>query len=395
MPNGEYKESKEYGWHEERKRGELIALHFNSGVSVYFKSYEQKITALQSGSVDALFCDEELPVDYYEELMFRISATDGYFHMVFTATLGQDFWRRAMEPGENEKEELPQAHKRTVSLYDAMFYEDGTASHWTKEKIAQVRARCSTEAEVQKRVYGQFIVIGGRKYESFDIKKHLVAKHHIPSSWLVYCAADHGSGGTNGHPAALCYVAVRPDFRAGRAFLGWRGDNIVTTPGDVVQKHIELKKENKVQVTRQFYDWGSKDFFNIAQGMGETFEKAEKSHEIGEDVINTLFKNNMLLIYEDDELVKLAGELATLKKLTAKNKAKDDFADALRYAVTKIPWDWSFITGEPSDMDEKPEEPKSAQAREIDERRQAFEDGNDAEQARIDDEFDELNDLYG
>lgn len=395
LPKGEMKKDPYYGWEVERKNGDIIAIHFNSGVHVYFKTYAQNASALQSGTCDAIFCDEELPVDLYEELMFRISASAGYFHMVFTATSGQDFWRRCLEPEGDEKEELPDALKLVVSLYEAMEYEDGTKSHWTIEKIKMVEARCSTHNEVLKRVFGKFIVLGGRKYEEFDIKRHLKKKHPVPSTWLIYVGADIGSGGAEGHKAALCYVAVSPDFRQGRVFLGWRGpENVVTTAGDVVQKHIDLKKEHKLTITQQFYDWASVDFYNIATRLGEPFEKAEKSHDIGENFLNTLFKNNMLYIYEDEELVKLAGELATLKKTTNKRQAKDDFSDALRYAVTRIPWDWTAITGAPVETDEKPEEQLTEIQRQVKERRQAFSDENETERLRIEDEFNEWNEAY-
>jgi len=405
LPKGEMKNDPYYGWKEERKKGELVAIHFNSGVHVYFKTYGQNVTALQTGTCDAIFCDEELPINLFDELMLRISASDGYFHMVFTATLGQDEWRRAMEPTEDEvksgKEFLPQAFKQTVSLYDAMKYEDGTPSHWTLEKIKKVENRCSTQNEVLKRVWGKFIILGGRKYEAFDIKRHVKTKHPIPAGWLIYEGADVGGGKSSdedkkdSHKAAICFVAVSPDYRKGRVFLGWRGDNETTTAGDVFVRHQKLVKDNKITVTRKFYDWGSKDFGTIATRAGDAFEAAEKSHEIGEEVINTLFKNDMLFIYEDEELMKLAGELASLKKNANKRTAKDDFSDALRYAVTKIPWDWTAITGSASDLDEKPEEPLTPMQREIKERREAFETQNNEEAQRIQDEFDEWNDAYG
>jgi len=398
LPRGDMKKDPYYGWREERKSGHIIALHFNSGVHVYFKTYAQDSKFLQSGTCDAIFCDEELPFAHYSELMFRISSSNGYFHMVFTATLGQDEWRRAMEPTEEEIEEgkefLPEAYKRTVSLYEAQTYMDGTPSHWSVERINQVIARCSTTMEIEKRVFGKFILLGGRKYESFDMKRHMRPKHPIPKNWLIYAGADIGGGGKSSHKSALCYVAVRPDYRAGRVFLGWRGDGIVTTAGDVVLKHIELVKEHKLTLTQSHYDWGSKDFGEIASRMGEPFEKAEKSHEIGEDVLNTLFKNDMLLIYEDEELVKLGGELATLKKTGAKKDAKDDFADALRYCVTKIPWDWSFLTGAEGEKEETPEAPKSDMERQIAERRKAFDEEGENELRRIESEFDEWNEAY-
>lgn len=412
LPKGEMKDDPYYGWKVEQKKGDVIAIHFNSGVHVYFKTYAQNAAALQTGTCDALFCDEELPIELFDELMFRVSASEGYFHMVFTATLGQEEWRLAMEPTDEEvesgKEFLPQAHKQTVSLYDAMIYEDGTPSHWTLQKIKAVEALCSTHNEVLKRVYGHFIVLEGRMFPSFDIKRHMKPKHPIPSSWLIYEGVDIGAGGVQGeknesgnkkaesHKSAICFIAVRPDYRAGRVFLGWRGDNIDTTAGDVFLKHQEMVKDNKLNITQKWYDWGNADFGKIAERAGDPFEKAEKSHEIGIGALNTLFKNDMLLIYEDPELAKLVSELGTLKVTGAKNKKKDDFADALRYGVAKIPWDWSFLTeGQDKYQEPSPEKELSPMEREIHERRKAFEQETDKEKERLQDEFDEWNEYYG
>jgi phage terminase large subunit-like protein len=93
LPRGKFKDDPVYGWKEEKKQGDIVAIHFNSGVHIFFKTYSQNAEDLQSGTCDAIFCDEELPEELYE-LIARLNATDGYIHMVFTATLGQDFWRR-------------------------------------------------------------------------------------------------------------------------------------------------------------------------------------------------------------------------------------------------------------------------------------------------------------
>lgn len=407
LPKGEMKDDPYYGWSAETKKGDVVAIHFNSGVHVYFKTYAQNVTALQTGTCDAIFCDEELPIDLFDELMLRISASDGYFHMVFTATLGQEEWRLAMDPTDDEiaegKEFLPQANKQTVSLYDAMLYEDGTESHWTLEKIKKVEARCSTHQEVLKRVYGKFIVLEGRKYPTFDFKRHMKPKHEIPQNWLVYCGVDVGAGNDaaeasnkKAHKSAIVFIAVRPDYRAGRVFLGWRGDQERTTAGDVFSKYLLMKKDVRQPIVGRRYDWGSADFGTIAQRNQEPFEKADKSHEKGEEVLNTLFKNDMLFIYEDPELQKLAGELGSVKKDGLKKNKKDDFSDALRYAASTIPWDWSFLSNQKSEyQDEKPEEPLTELQKEINARRKGFEDDQEAEQQRIEDEFDEWNDAYG
>lgn len=397
LPKGKMKSDPKYGWKEVKEDGHITGIVFNSGIRLYFKTYTQSVSALQTGTVFALFADEEMPMDLYDELIFRISASDGFFHMVFTATLGQDFWRRALEPKKNEEEALPTAFKQTVSLYDAMFYEDGSPSHWDLEKIENVKARCKNEDEVNKRVYGRFILIGGRKYSEFDASRHVKPAHKLPKEWLVYEGVDIGSGGEEGHPAAICFIAVRPDFRAGRIFAGWRGDGIVTDNSAIVRKHIEIKKEHNLIPIAQFYDWASKDFFIVAQGMGENFLPAEKSHDIGEDILNTLFKNDMLLVYEDEEreLSKLVVELLTLKADENKRSAKDDFTDALRYSVTKVPWDFSWIIGNKKDREETPEQPKSFMQQQIDERRKAFDDSTEQGNADLNEEFAEWNELAG
>jgi hypothetical protein len=395
LPRGEFKEHPVYGWKAEIKNKEIFAIYFNSGVSVFFKSYAQDTQALQTGTCDAIFCDEELPLEHYEELLFRLSASDGYFHMVFTATLGQEFWRLVMEAGEKEVEKLPEAFKQTISMFECMFYEDGTPSHWTKEKIQMVINRCSTHNEVLKRVYGRFLIDDtGKKYPQFNVKKNMAPEMKIPSDWFIYAGADYGSGGERGHKSALCFVAVRPDFQRGYAFLGWRGDGVETTAGDVVDKLREMKRTYKIECAAQYYDHGCKDMEIIATRMGEPLEKADKAHDKGEQVMNTLFKYNILSVFENEEFQKLATEMSTLRKDTPKNKAKDDFVDALRYAVTQIPWDWTVIDSGVNESLQAPAPEKTPTQLELEDRRKAFEDeGN--EQARIDAEFAEWNDAYG
>lgn len=355
LPKGEFKDHPVYGWKSEMRKGDIHAIHFNSGVHVFFKTYSQDAINLQTGTCDAIFCDEELPFALYDELTFRLSASDGYFHMVFTATLGQEEWRRVIEE-KGPKEKFPEAFKLQVAMFDCIRYEDGTPSHWTVEKIQGVIAKCSTKNEILRRVYGKFVVDKGLKYEQFDRSKHMVAPFRIPSDWYLYGAADLGSGGAEAHPAAIIFIAVRPDFRFGCVFKGWRGDNQTTVASDVLDKFIEMRGD--LQLYGQSYDWSNADFKEMSVRTGESFQKADKSHERGEWVINSLFKHNMMVIFEgDEELEKLASELATLKKATAKRSAKDDIADAFRYSVVMPPWDWSFITGADAAWKEKPREP--------------------------------------
>jgi phage terminase large subunit-like protein len=339
LPRGEFKNHPVYGWVDVWKQGYIHSLKFNSGVTVYFKSYEQGVEKLQTSSVYALFCDEELPEELYDELNMRRSATNGIFSMVFTATLGLEIWRATMEEkGRNEK--FPGAFKRQVSMYDCLEYMDGSPSPWTVERIKEIEASCKDDSEVQRRVYGRFVVDKDRKYISFARAKNVKPAHKLPKNWLVYAGVDVGSGGS-AHPAAICFVAVNPEFTKGRVFKGWRGDGVNTDAGDILNKFLELR--GPMKPVGQYYDHQSRDFFTVSARRNIPFNPADKSRDSGEQILNTLFKNEMLDIYDEPELMKLVVELENLKSSTPKPSARDDFIDALRFATTKIPWDFSCL----------------------------------------------------
>lgn len=393
LPRGAFKDHPRYGWRMEKKDKEPWAVHFNSGVTIYFKSYSQKLKDLQSGTVDYIACDEELVTDYWEELNFRRTATDGYFSMVFTATLGQEMWRRTMEERGKETEVLPDAHKQSVSLYDCLVYEDDSPSPWTRERIKRIENSCKSEMEVQRRVHGRFVVDEGLKYPGFSRGVNVRALPPVePADWQIYAGVDIGQGGGKGHPSAIAFVAVRRDYKFARVFRGWRGDYEHTTAGDTFRKYQELKGD--MQMMAAFYDWNSKDFFMIATRANEPFVPAEKSHSIGEQVLNVLFKNGMLVIDDIPELDPLVQELATLPVTQPKNRAKDDFIDAVRYAVTKIPWDWSAIKDEIPSLERAVEVKKEPTELELRRQFALGEDEGDGEYT-VEQELADWDDLYG
>jgi phage terminase large subunit-like protein len=378
LPRGPMKDDPKYGWKWIKDGQNYRGIAFNSGVIMLFKAYSQKAEVLQTASVYYLACDEELDVDLYDELMFRTAATGGYFSMVFTATKGQDFWRRAMEPREGEEETLPMALKLTVSAYDCLEYVDGRKSPITLDWIAHMRSLCKNETEVQKRIYGRFIKAEGRMYPAFDMLTHVKRYHPIPPDWEVYGGVDIGSGGVeeeegNGskkspaHPSAIVFIGVNKKHTEGRIFLGWRGDGVKTIAGDVFDKYQSFVNDEKLNIIQSAYDYAAADFGTIAQRHGVHFTKAIKKREDGIGIVNSLFSKGMLFIYDTPELMKLANELATLDTFTDKRHAKDDFCDALRYAAIQIPWDFTQAN------DEQKKEVESEHARQIRERREHFE----------------------
>jgi hypothetical protein len=331
-----------YGWKDVWDKGFIKQIEFNSGVTIYFKTYAQKLIDLQSGSVHAVFLDEEAPEHLMPEIQARLRAVKGYLHAVFTATIGQEYWRRVMEPKTAEETLYPHALKLSVSLYDSQKYMDGTPSRWTDERIAEVIAECSSEAEVQRRVFGRFVKSGGLRFESFDFDRNMIHPQPVQRVWEKYSGVDPGSGGLSGHPAAIIFVAVRPDYKEGYVFRGWRGDGIPTANPDILDKYRELKRD--MLMTSAVYDYKDKDFFLIAQSAGEAFEKANKTRDEGYGLVNSLFKNGMLKIFRGDpELDKLVSELMSLSATGDKRKAADDLCDALRYCCMAIPWDFSDV----------------------------------------------------
>lgn len=401
LPRGEMKKDPVYGWEHEIKNKEIHAIHFNSGVSIYFKTYEQDVHHLQTSTVYAIFTDEELPYELFGELRARLTATNGYFHMVFTATLGQDEWRRTIEP-ESDKEELfVGAFKRQVSLYDCLKYKDGSKTFWTIDRIKEIELQCVTEAEVQKRVHGKFIIVGGLRCEGFSRTRNLVKPFPIPDNWSIYTGVDIGSGGENNHPAAIVFVAMRPDGKYGVVFRGWRGDGIETAPNDILLKHQEMLSYEHVLAdgrvvkerftpTIQSYDWQARDFFLVASRAGAAFTPALKGREQGEGLLNTLFKLGMLQIFEGDpELAKLVVEITSLKKEEPKTRAKDDFYDAMRYAVMPAPWDFEGVAGEVLKLEKEGDsDERSARQKHFDERRGGPEPDEDQE-STVEEELEE------
>lgn len=408
LPRGRFKDDPVFGWEAEFEKGHIKAIHFKSGVSIYFKTYMQHPKTLQSGSCDAIFCDEELPEHLYSEIKARLFGTNGYFHMVFTATLNELMWYQAIE-GKGESELFPHAFKQQISMYDCMVYADGTPSKWTEERIKECEADCKSKNEVLRRIHGRFVADTGRKYEFFDPTVHFIKPRPIPRGWTVYGAIDKGGGkktSKNNHYSATCFIAVNPDMTLGYIFNGQRFDGQELTSQDLLDKFKEQERDNRIACTMKIYPHDAKDFGLIAERQGYPFLKADKSHERGEDVINTLFKANMLLLFDTPELRKLGTELMTLMKSTVKDNAKDDFADAMRYGVVSIPWDYQHAAKVIADAErqngEADEEDGGSvrvyteqELREEEIRRRRGEYNQEEKRDSIQDEIDEWNDLYG
>jgi len=416
LPRGRMEGDPKYGWRLAKKGANYHALHFHLGTTIYFQMYTKSVSSVQAGSVYELFADEELPMPFYDELMFRLTATSGIFTSGFTPTLNQLFWKQAMEGSKI----LPHALKMSVSMYNCLQYEDRTPSRIMNiHKIREAESRCKNETERQRRVFGRFVTESGRTYYAFEFDRNMVTPYSI-KGWYIYASVDYGSGfdgetahiklsKKKNHPSAIVFIAVRPDYKKGAVFKCWRGDNVKTTAGDIFNKYLELTKD--LNITQACYDPGAVDFGTIAERNSVSFTKANKAREAGEDLVNTLFKHRILDIFDDDaENIKLAGELShiMISAQQGEGKRNDDLADSNRYCCMQIPWDLSVVTekiqenirdGNKVDEDKpRPMTEAEFQAAQIKMRR-----GEDVSKARhkednweeLDEEIEEWNEEYG
>lgn len=357
LPRGDMKHHEWYGWEAEYKSGDISAIHFRSGVSIYFKTYAQKIANLQTSTVHMITADEEMPENFVDELLARLRRTGGYFNQVFTATQGFQLWYRAMECIGGPDEAFVGAFKQSVSMRDCMYYEDGTPTIWTEARITEAIAQCTTHSEVLKRIDGRFVKDEGRKYACFNPDKNIAANPQpIPTDWRIYAAVDVGSGGRGRSAGAVVMLAVDPLFIKGRVVKTWRGDHEETTAADILDRYRALK--GSLAVTSACYDYQSREFGLIAARSGEPFISADKSRRAGEQVLNTLFQSGALVVdggvFDNQKLI---TELMSVPAGDKKNRAfQDDLTDALRYAAVMIPWDFPQISptsklGPPRDSD--------------------------------------------
>jgi hypothetical protein len=337
-----------YGW--TTKKGSYAtvhSIHFNSGVTIYFKAYKQDVQALQTGTAAVVACDEELPIALLPELQMRVNATNGFLFFVFTATMGQKFWREVVE----ERTKWPDARVWQVSLYDSMKYMDGTPSMWTKDRIEAAKRSCLNENEIQRRIMGRFVVDSGLLFPQFDEEQHVKPYHPLPADWEIYAGIDYGTGG-NAHPAAIVVCGVNPEHTQVRVIRAWRGDRQHTTAQDIVNEYLDLT--HGLNITVAYYDYGpgGRDIGTIATRMGLPFSPADKGQETGRAIIASLLKNNALAIYHSDDeglqqvlqTGKMVDEFLTaVDKVDKRAQRNDDLLDALRYCLSKVGFDWDAM----------------------------------------------------
>lgn len=348
LPRGEMKGHATYGWREVTRDNFVTQIEFNSGVTIFFKPYTQAVINQQTSTVHAVFCDEEMPISAdpkrVDELLARLLATRGYFRMVFTATLGEELWYRAMERIGHDDEAFPApiAWKRSVSMYDSQTYMDGSPSPWTRERITEAEAMCSTEAARLKRIMGRFVKDEGLLIPSFTRSKHFIKPFQIPTDWPRYVGVDIGSNSTKKQSkSSIVFIAATPDYSKAYVYRSWRGDDRRTIAGDTFEMYRSLSAGEFYEA--KAYDPAAADFGEIAMRSGDSFTKADKDRKHGISRIVELFHAMALFIFDESENYKLCNEIGIMTDSKGSSGHGDDMVDALRYGLMLIPFNWEKV----------------------------------------------------
>ena len=359
VPKGHPYESR-FGWKPVKDGGRVIGVKFNTGVSIFFFTYSQQARFMQASTVHMVTCDEEPPKVYIDELMARLQNPRGIFNTCFTATLAQYFLYLAMERIGEDDENYKDAFKRIVSVYDCLTYVDGSPSIvWTPEKIAQYKASMSSEAEVQKRVYGRFVPDSGLAFYKYKKHKTVAVNTVLDPLGEFYPVVDPGSGGIKGHPTGIVVLAVNSSKTQMDVVSCWRGDGIETASVDIVRQ--VQKMMNGLKYKTLIYDHAAADFRMTAEKMlpGIEILGANKDRHFGFSTTNAYLTEGMIKIhmkksgsvhwFDSREMEKLHQELQYVqsgsyldtgrnRRIDTKKGASfpDDLTDCLRYGCAYI-----------------------------------------------------------
>jgi hypothetical protein len=345
LAKGKLKSDPYWGWIDEyNEKKQIDRIVFASGVTVYFRTYSMQPKYLQAHTFDAVFFDEEPPQAHFDEMQVRTQMTAalgaGYTTAVFTATLGQKYLFDCMEMQGKSSETFVGAWKRQISAYDCLKYCDGSPSEiWTLDYIEkELKPRYRSKLEMEKRLMGRFVRTEGLTFEEFDSVENTEPYGELDlSGWRSFVGIDFGTGGEFGHSSAIVHVKIDPTYSKARVVLVWSSKKRRMTQSDLLLKYKAIAAEMGPHIC--YADWHATDFFTLAARENVRIAKAEKDHAIGENLLNTLFKERQLKILTGGpgDAASLIYELQSLVRDKSKTHAIDDCADALRYAISQVP----------------------------------------------------------
>lgn len=309
LPRGEYIDHPTFGWKAFYERGKIHRVEFNSGIILFFKSYEQKVSAVQGSTVHFIACDEELPRQFWNEVNARRFACDGLFNMVFTATLGQKFWYETIECRGKENERFKSAFKLQVSMYDCLkYHKSRKKTPWTIEKIKQVEDSCESRNEVLRRVHGRFILNEKQVFSAFEKSKIIHSEQEIKN--LAASHDKHVAVFIRDDTAAFCYFSVSED-RKFAVIHDFDFDRGSTT--EIYTAYKNFVKKGKKKPFLKFVNKGQGAFSAVAEGGGDFFWETKPAKRDNFSTINALMATQRFFVRDGPGIEEFTVQCETFK----------------------------------------------------------------------------------
>lgn len=205
-----------------------IKIRHSSGVesTLYFRSYEQGRSNLQSATVSIMYLDEEPPDLVMGELKARLTATNGLMFMAFTplngmTSLVQSFW----------KSTDPDMFLVCMSIEES--------GHMDAAALRAVKKRYSSlsSSERKARLHGEPSMGSGAIFPFEDKDLSGFIPDPVPDHWQYLNAMDFGRGET---PTAVVFGVYDPFRRVAYIY-----DAEVTTGKTVAQNASLIKRRGK------------------------------------------------------------------------------------------------------------------------------------------------------
>lgn len=204
-----------------------------NGSTLDFMSYEQDVEKFAGTSMHFIHFDEEPPQEIYNENKARLIDTGGSCWITMTPLLGMtwvydDIYEKGLQDPASGIEVI------IVDMTENPYLPEGAIQEYISSLDAD---------EVQSRIHGKFVSLGGLIYPHFDMKPggmHVLNEYpEIPRDWIWFASLDHGFN----NPTAWLWHAVSPDGRLLTFHEHYKS-------GDVISEHATKVHEINKQLGR-------------------------------------------------------------------------------------------------------------------------------------------------
>lgn len=313
-----------------------------NGAQIMFRSAENAYDAedkIRNVTLAGFFIDQVEELDsgdyfaFYETLLSRLSDPRGPQKALLVANPGpEDHWVYKRFVGEKTRE--PQTRRVSVTLLD-------NAANLGASYVRRMLRRKDTNPLFYRRyILGEWGAFGGKRFASWDPRRHVVVPFEIPPGWEIVQGIDYGWA----HPTAAIWCAIDFEGRWWVVAEHYVSERPVSHHSHRIK---EIERDNGIPPSSRWLDpscWARRsEYQSTAMEFAEyglDCGKAQNDRISGWNRIDEMLSDEMkdgeprLRIF--NSCVNLIDELPSLKIKEGTDdveKEHDDACDALRYAI--------------------------------------------------------------